>query len=1120
MSQYSKETEVVMSGFTGGNLSPRRTTLGQRGESMVSLFIWMFLALAVMSGVISMFVSSSKTTATSAQHTTQQGAILNALNRVSRDVTDSDPIVYASATEMVVDVLGTNSPNSNTVERRRYLYIPASNKIVWQKKNVPVGTPYDAANVAAEWPTSINQTTIVNDMTPIPAGAPPLFQYFDKNSAQITALPVTGAAAEGIARVDLKATANVMKKGDVSLATSAVPRSRVIGDTPTANVPICPSFTGELNPDKTVTLRWAASDGATSYKVFRNGAALEPTVIVDDPSKIGYQIIDDLNTAATYTPVFNYMLQVTNSGGSVDCHDTVQTVILVTPIATNFKAELLPVTTFNAPNDPKSTAWSAAGELTRVKLSWKSVEAGSGYQLFRQQKDGAGNLVGSQRTLIYSTNDSSESSYTFTVPAADDGENWEWSIKVLAKTGDNDETGRITTLTYPTPVTQTAAKATTFGTNTVSWSGHNGGLGSLGYDIYRSPMDPAGTPAEGTYTKIGSTVASVYTFEDKNAALGSTYWYYVVSKNVSGFSNQFTAKKATQLQFPPDPVMSIAKVAGDGGSQDIADGQNRVNWGASKSAVGYHVWRVDFLNNTATKCFTGTTCAEFDGTNVSGNGNVVPGTVVGTSYVDNGADVTPASRYTYVAYAYNKTGLSPKLAANVAITQRPSAPLLNKTADPSLTSTVTKLSWNAFSAGKWCETNTDTTNDCSYVNYIYNNAGTEIANATTVPDGINATATYDWNQGWGKHYTYRMTAKNNAFFNGGVSQSSNTLSADTYPGDFSISSIAKDPWGNNSKRYVYETAATTTNTNERDHVLDSQGAQYFSIGWGNSDGAREYTWVRDGNANSAIGAAAVSMPTQKYLSGTVKKGDGNWAWAVAAPGSVYKSSVTATSEENNLTRRKASADVRTAADLPMQGFQQIVCTGPIDWPPNSIVTSEDGVNYAKRSWVHQSYSARLVNFTAKPRYGEYSGTYVTGKYQDANSVDSSKNYYWTDSWGNKYLVEHVKKGSISYYTTGFGHHIPAGGSYGNLDSNTQGQSTYRYTTGQGMKIWNYISGDPAWDSYWIFTIIDQGATRDDCGTNGAFKEPIDACYEWNGQNECNTVNQYSGTDGRPRWTTK
>ena len=88
-----------------------------------------------------------------------------------------------------------------------------------------------------------------------------------------------------------------------------------------------------------------------------------------------------------------------------------------------------------------------------------------------------------------------------------------------------------------------------------------------------------------------------------------------------------------------------------------------------------------------------------------------------------------------------------------------------------------------------------------------------------------------------------------------------------------------------------------------------------------------------------------------------------------------------------------------------------------------------------------------------------------------------------------------------------------------LEGNNPGQATHRYQTGHGMQIYNTLNGDPALNSYWLLTIIDEGATRGGCAPSGSFKEPSDACYEWNGLGECTTLNQ-NGWDGRPRWTTK
>jgi hypothetical protein len=143
---------------------------------------------------------------------------------------------------------------------------------------------------------------------------------------------------------------------------------------------------------------------------------------------------------------------------------------------------------------------------------------------------------------------------------------------------------------------------------------------------------------------------------------------------------------------------------------------------------------------------------------------------------------------------------------------------------------------------------------------------------------------------------------------------------------------------------------------------------------------------------------------------------------------------------------------------------------------------------------------------------------MQGKYQTASHINNT--YYWYDRNGVGYKVEPMKKGSESYYTGGFWHEYAAGGSSmsGVYDSNIVGQAPHRSRVGTGMKIFNKLWNNPALESYWIMTIVDEEATRAGCDKGSGFIEPRDACYEWDGNGTCSSLNQYN-QDGRPRWFT-
>jgi hypothetical protein len=603
-----------------------------------------------------------------------------------------------------------------------------------------------------------------------------------------------------------------------------------------------------------------------------------------------------------------------------------------------------------------------------------------------------------------------------------------------------------------------------------------------GFDIYRSAID---TPSSG-FAKIGSVDTGVNEFVDRKAELGSTYGYKIVAKNSSGFANHFDSKVAQQLQYPADPTITPL---GQNGTRDLDKFMNRVMWSASKSANSYVVLR--------------------DGSEMYRGAAL--------TLIDHAVEIKASSRFTYSVYAKNMTGDSPRLDnSSVVVTQRPAAPDMKRDIAPNLNSTTTKVSWT-HTGGKWCVPGAyeGKGDNCAYEQRQY------AVNGSLRHAATEYVTSFNWgNQDWGRHYTYDVRAQNAAITNGGWSEPSNGAEADTYPGNFGVAFVRGDNSGNQSQRFMYNSSFITTNTSETDHTREFNGAAHTSIAWGTPAGSRTVLWERfpeAGGANVSSTDKSLALPASTYLSGWVDWAKSNVSTQLAAPGAQYGARVTAWSVENNLTRSINSASsVLTPADMPQSGFMQVVCSGPWDATPAGYGQAA-AIEYAKRSFASQSYGSRLQSLNKAPRYGWYSDTVIQGRQQDASGVGAS---YWSKGPdGRFWFVEKMAKGQLGYYQYGNG--IVRNWDQGNpngFDGQSIGQATHRYNVGHGFTLYNRINNDPHLNSYWMFILMDEAATRGGCGDN-KFVEPYDACYEWSGTAGCFQLNQ-NGTDGRPRWTTK
>ena len=971
----------------------------QSGINMVGLIVWSFLAIAVMGGVVALFVSTSHQTAIGAEQNQQQQSILNALNRTSRDIAVSNPIIYASDTEIVLDV----TTEDGNVERRRYELNVEDKKVYEYSKKIKRGDTY---NVDV-WSSADRKASTVYNVDTSNLVELPFLKYYDKNSTALGGDFSTPSATEGIARVDISLTAEVANKGKVSLSTSAVPRSTShLGGDAAPALPTCPAFTVTRDGEN-VVMRWdKASGGVTGYEITRNG--LKITSVKNDAAKLKYTYTD---TPGSVSTVINYMLKVVSPSGITNCIDSV-TPVTISATSSQLTAEVLPTSEYDdATGAPVSTAWSSATETTTVKLNWQKVRTASGYVLYKQRLDKDGVPQGQRVTIAtletypyvdLNSTTLAPNDLSHTVDAGWD-EYWEWSIKVLSRSGDNDNTPSIRTLSYPYPLDgktgdpshpDTTLSVTAVplsgpgavsssdiaagkGVNKLTWT-YTAGPEARGFDIYRSALDAPAANFPSGFTKIASVEPGVTEYRD-SAAFGSTYGYYVIAKNKSGFSNPFASKRVEQLQFPPDPqLISVSPT----GSRDLNDGTNRVMWKQAKSASGYHVWRTNTLNNS-TACLTGN-CSLTSG-GLSG---------VTSSYDDSSTVIKPATRFSYVAYSYNATGLSPKLAASVVLTQRPSAPVLSKTASPTLKTTRTSMKWTVTS-GSWCVSGAYTGKSgsaaCEYEQKQFKNDGSVRYTAHAYATSL------DWgNQEWGRHYTYSVRARNAAIFKGGWSAPSGKIAADTYPGPVNVNVWNGNSKGTNKQRINYDSKVDVGGWG------NVRQAGYTTLSWGQALGSSKIDIVRIPDANQKLSAdKSLLLPSISKVAGTLRISNGNIAagtWQyIAAPGTQYSYNLVATAIENPLKRSISSGKIYTPADIPQKGAVQVVCKGPdnydptgnLDHPAQKIATRTAYTDFAAKYGYYEWTAVEKLYSPTKESGVKSNGWVKVGKGKSGNGIQSS-----------------------------------------------------------------------------------------------------------------------------------
>lgn len=386
----------------------------------------------------------------------------------------------------------------------------------------------------------------------------------------------------------------------------ASPPSAPIVCIPVATAPAAPTALVAAAGDRLVTLTWAASPGATSYGVYRNGtkvASPTTTAYVDaaltNGASYSYAVVafrDNSPASALSTPVsaqpaapplaiptgltttpgdarvtlswsavpgatsyrvFRDGSQATNrvstswtDTGLVNGIAHTYYVVAVGPSSTSPSSATVTATPAAAVVGAPTGLSGTPGNTT-VALSWSAVSGATSYVVYRD-----GTSVGTVATTTFTdTGLTNATTYAYRVTALTAGVESAASATVQV-------TPDVPAPTVPTGVTATPGDARVV----LSWTAS---ANATSYRVYRSG-GLLGSPTTTSYTDLGLTN-------------GSAYSYTVVAVNATSPS----AASASVIGYPVAP----APAAPTGVTATAGDTQVTLSWSAVANATAYRVYR-------------------------------------------------------------------------------------------------------------------------------------------------------------------------------------------------------------------------------------------------------------------------------------------------------------------------------------------------------------------------------------------------------------------------------------------------------------------------------------------------------------------------------------------------
>ncbi len=326
--------------------------------------------------------------------------------------------------------------------------------------------------------------------------------------------------------------------------------SNEVSATPRGGIPLAPTELEAAPGNNTIKLTWKASNGATSYSVYRHitGAAYTTPVA----SNITATTFTDSGLANGTT--YFYRIKAVNAFGS-----------------SSFSNEDSAIPAIPPPLPGVPTGLSATPGDSTIKLEWSAAANAASYNLYR------GTTSGGQSSNPFATGVTTAS---YLDKNLTNGTTYFYKIAAVNTTGMSSLSAQVSATprsnTLPAPGNLTASPGDAL--VTLKWSAVNT---AASYNVYR------GTAAGGESATPIATGLTTTMFADTSVTNGTKFFYKVAAVNgaiTSPLSNETSATPAPLLPAPA----TLTAAPGNG--------QIVLSWTAVPGAVRYSIYRGTVTN--------------------------------------------------------------------------------------------------------------------------------------------------------------------------------------------------------------------------------------------------------------------------------------------------------------------------------------------------------------------------------------------------------------------------------------------------------------------------------------------------------------------------------------------